>query len=147
MDRRKFVLACVAAPLVGGCVRFHFVPGTYDNGKVVVARRMLEGQPYALVETPSLAFPIFVHRQSTGAYAAVLTRCMHRGCTVEPADNRLVCPCHGSEYTHLGEILKGPTEKPLIAFAVQQDEQNIYILDVNTVSSGVTGGASFGVNS
>lgn len=130
MDRRTFVLSCAAVPFVGGCVRYHFVHGTLDEGRVVVARRLLQGHPYALVETPSLTFPIFLHEATPGEFTAVLTRCMHRGCTVEPADDRLVCPCHGSEYTNTGEVLKGPTEKPLITFAVRHDAQNIYILDV-----------------
>lgn len=130
MDRRDFVLACGVLPFAGACVRFHYVRGVVVADRVVVARAGLRGQPYALVETPGLRFPIFVHETAPGEYSAVLTRCMHRGCTVEPAEGRLVCPCHGSEYTPEGAVLKGPTERPLIRFPVQSDAQNIYILDV-----------------
>lgn len=130
MDRRHFVLACGIAPLLGSCVRYHFVPGVVESGRVVVPRTAFAEFPYALVEVPGLRFPIFVHRSAPGEFSAVLTRCMHRGCTVEPGDERLVCPCHGSEYSHVGEVLKGPTERGLIRFPVQVDARNVYILDV-----------------
>jgi Rieske Fe-S protein len=106
-----------------------FVSGRLEAGRIVVAKSELAEQPFALVETPSLEFPIYVHRQGPDDYSAVLTRCMHRGCTVEPEGGRLVCPCHGSEYTSAGAILKGPTELPLIRFPVTTDEANIYIHD------------------
>lgn len=130
MDRREFVLACGVVPFAGACVRFHYVHGVVVADRVVVSRAALRGQSYALVETSGLRFPIFVHESAPGEYSAVLTRCMHRGCTVEPAAGRLVCPCHGSEYTPDGVVLKGPTERPLIRFPVRTDAQNLYILDV-----------------
>jgi cytochrome b6-f complex iron-sulfur subunit len=52
---------------------------------------------------------------------------MHRGCQVEPAADRLVCPCHGSEYTYTGDILKGPTELPLRRFPVSADANAVVI--------------------
>lgn len=130
MDRRRFVLTCAAVPLATACVRYRYVQGRMEAGRVVVLRSALQGNPYALVEVPSLSFPVFVHESSPGEFTAVLTRCMHRGCTVEPADGHLVCPCHGSEYSNSGAVLKGPTEKPLIRFAVNTDAEHIYILDV-----------------
>lgn len=134
IDRRAFLAVCAVAPIAGACVRMNFVAGRLDAGRIVVEKSELGEQAFALVETPSLEFPVYVHRQSAGEYSAVLTRCMHRGCTVEPEGGRLVCPCHGSEYTSVGEILKGPTELPLIRFPVTSDETHIYI-------HGVTEGA------
>jgi Rieske Fe-S protein len=51
----------------------------------------------------------------------VSTRCGHRGCQVEPAAAKLVCPCHGSEYTLDGTILQGPTLRPLERYRVTVD--------------------------
>lgn len=131
MDRRAFVLACGVAPLVGACARMTYVPGRMDGGTVTVSRAELAGKPFALVDVPSLEFPIYVHREAApDSFTAVLTRCMHRGCTVEPDQGRLVCPCHGSEYTTLGEVLRGPTREPLIRFEVRVDAENIHILGV-----------------
>lgn len=129
LDRRAFLAVCAVAPIAGACVRMNFISGRLDAGRIVVAKSELAAQPFALVETPALEFPIYVHRQGPDDYSAVLTRCMHRGCTVEPEGGRLVCPCHGSEYTSLGEVLKGPTQRPLIRFAVTTDAERIYIHD------------------
>jgi cytochrome b6-f complex iron-sulfur subunit len=57
---------------------------------------------------------------------------MHRGCTVEPAEDRLVCPCHGSEYTAEGEVLKGPTQRALISYGVESDAEYVYLLNVTS---------------
>jgi cytochrome b6-f complex iron-sulfur subunit len=52
---------------------------------------------------------------------------MHRGCQVEPAAEHLVCPCHGSEYTNTGEVLKGPTQRPLRRIPVSVVGESIVI--------------------
>jgi Rieske Fe-S protein len=45
------------------------------------------------------------------AYSA---RCTHLGCLINKADNgNLVCPCHGSEFSSNGEVIRGPADKPL----------------------------------
>ena len=129
IHRRAFLAACAAVPFAGACARLTFVSGRLDAGRIVVAKADLVNDSYALVEVPSFDFPIYVHHHGVDDYSAVLTRCGHRGCTVEPERERLVCPCHGSEYTHLGAILKGPTERPLMQFEVATDSEHVYILD------------------
>ena len=40
--------------------------------------------------------------------------CTHLGCKINETENdRLVCPCHGSEYDFSGKIVKGPAYKNL----------------------------------
>lgn len=40
--------------------------------------------------------------------------CTHLGCIINQTENdRLVCPCHGSEYDLNGNVLKGPAYKNL----------------------------------
>ncbi|MHB1298804.1 MAG: QcrA and Rieske domain-containing protein [Gemmatimonadaceae bacterium] len=131
MDRREFLTlctACAVVPLVGACASMNYVPGLLDSsGRVLVAKSEFIAKPFALVDAPGIEFPLYVHQHGTDDYSAVLTRCMHRGCTVEPTEGRLVCPCHGSEYTNVGAVLKGPTELPLVRFPVTLDAENIYI--------------------
>ncbi len=114
---------------LGACARFHYVQSGLEEGAIVVLKRDLADRDGVLVEHPSLAFPVFLAHAGNGEYTAVLTRCMHRGCTVEPADGHLVCPCHGSEYSKSGAVLKGPTEQPLIPFPVRVEGDRILILD------------------
>lgn len=132
VERRQFVAACGALAL-GACARFHYVSSELRDGAIVVSTRELADRDGVLVEHASLAFPLFVARGGDAGYTAVLTRCMHRGCTVEPADGHLVCPCHGSEYSPSGAVLKGPTEQPLIAFPVRVEGERILILDTQRV--------------
>lgn len=41
-------------------------------------------------------------------------KCTHLGCTINKVENeRLLCPCHGSEYDLDGNVLKGPAYKNL----------------------------------
>ena len=116
-----------ALPLLQGCARFNVVYSGVEGSRLVVTRESLGTAGFALVEAPGLTFPIYLYRHEGDRYSAVLTRCMHRGCQVEPADGHLVCPCHGSEYDNEGAILKGPTELPLIRYEVTADAENIYI--------------------
>lgn len=64
------------------------------------------------------ASPVYVLALAGGGYAALSPICSHRGCTVNIEGPRLVCPCHGSTYDRSGQVLRGPAERPLEAFAV-----------------------------
>lgn len=131
IHRRSFLAACAAAPLaipfLGACARLSYVSGRVDGDRIVVAKNVFAVDPFALIEVPGLKFPIYVHQHSAEDYSAVHTRCTHRGCTVEPEGGRLVCPCHGSEYTQLGVLLKGPAQRSLQRFGVTTDGENVYI--------------------
>ena len=59
---------------------------------------------------------VFVLAIGDGQFAAVSSRCTHRGCTIDVTGQQLVCPCHGSTYTRGGTVLRGPAEEPLRAF-------------------------------
>jgi Rieske Fe-S protein len=112
VNRRRFLgrlEAASAAAIAGamglplsGCLGFHYVNATLVGNRLVI-------------------------RHSDGSYTAVSTRCMHLGCQVEPTAGHLVCPCHGSEYTNDGRILKGPTPLPLRKFPVLVDGEGILI--------------------
>ena len=137
LSRREFLrhletlsasAACGALlPGLTGCARFQFVNSGLEGGRLVVSRAEFGAGPFALVEAPNLAMPIYLYQHPDGEFTAVLTRCMHRGCQVEAADGHLVCPCHGSEYDNAGRILKGPTQLPLIRFPVEADGESIYV--------------------
>jgi len=133
VSRREFVeqlsVGVVGAlPLVAGaCARFQYVGSGLENGRLVVSLAEFGAGPFALVDAPNLPMPIYLYQHADGRFTAVLTRCMHLGCQVEPAGGHLICPCHGSEYNNAGGILKGPTQLPLIRFPVETQDGNLYI--------------------
>ncbi len=136
MDRRTFIsrvealglgFFCGAGSLLGGCAESRFVMARQDGQQLVVSKAEVVGRGDFLVERPGHARPIYVFHRGGDDYVAVWTRCTHRGCQVAPAGERLVCPCHGSEYTREGRVVQGPAVHDLQRFSVTADEQYIYI--------------------
>lgn len=137
MNRREFLdrgLTLPTCALVGGlslplagCIGFHYVNTTVEGNRLIIRRTDFGEGRFVLVDAPGLQLPLYVYRLDDGAFSAVSTRCMHRGCQVEPAADHLVCPCHGSEYTNTGEVLKGPTQRPLRRLLVTADAERIVI--------------------
>ncbi|KXG77683.1 FAD-dependent oxidoreductase [Thermotalea metallivorans] len=55
------------------------------------------------------------YRDEEGKLHLVDTTCTHLGCELQwnAAEKSWDCPCHGSRYTYEGNIVEGPTTKPL----------------------------------
>lgn len=145
MNRRDFLrrserlaagaLACGAGLSLHGCLGFHYVNTSVSGNRLVIRREEFGSSRFVLVDAPGLALPLYVYRLDDGGFSAVSTRCMHRGCQVEPAAEHLVCPCHGSEYSNTGEILKGPTLEPLRRLPVVVEGETI-VIELPPTSSG-----------
>lgn len=60
-----------------------------------------------------LDYPILLIKASPERFVALSTECMHLGCTVKKQPSVIRCPCHGSVYDLSGNVLNGPTERPL----------------------------------
>lgn len=137
MDRRAFLVRlellaggvmCGALPLLAsGCApRARYYAAVVSGNRLgVPVTQLAEGG--VLVEDPRSELPIYLRRDANDTFTAVSTRCGHRGCQVEPTAEKMVCPCHGSEYTFEGAILQGPTERPLVRYRVSSENDMIYI--------------------
>lgn len=54
--------------------------------------------------------------------------CTHQQCDINSFQNeRLVCPCHGSQYNTDGEVVGGPAPAPLQEFTVERDGNTVTI--------------------
>ena len=63
--------------------------------------------------------PVIVSQPSKGKVVAFSAVCTHRGCTVAPKGDQLVCPCHGSTYDiATGDNTGGPAPSPLAKIPV-----------------------------
>ena len=137
MGRRPFLKQWVgravralggALPLRGaGAARAVYLTPTVVGARLAVRVADAIAAGGLLVEDPRSDLPIFLRRTPGGDYTAVSTKCGHRGCQVEPAADRMACPCHGSEYTFEGAILQGPTQRALTRFRVTADVEHVYI--------------------
>lgn len=137
MERRAFLrsIECAAiGALCGGlpasilsCSGLRYVPASRDGNRLAVLRADIGTAPFVLLQHPTIPRSIYLHHHPDGNYSAVLTLCSHQGCEVEPAGDRLACPCHGSQYELTGEVIRGPAERPLRRYDVTADLEHIYI--------------------
>jgi|SRR5690606_2707155 len=137
MERRAFLrsIECAAiGALCGGipasvlsCSGLRYVPALREGNRLTVLRADIGSAPFVLLQHPIIPRSIYLHRHADGAYSAVLTLCSHQGCEVEPAGDRLACPCHGSQYQLTGEVIRGPAERPLRRYDVTIDPEHVYI--------------------
>jgi Rieske Fe-S protein len=118
---------------VGACSGARYVTATpTPDNRLLVPRAVFEGRGHALVQWPGSELPIYVRHSEADAadgdaWTAVWTQCTHQGCQVEPAGDRLACPCHGSEYTFEGQVLQGPAPLPLRRFRVTEEGDHLAI--------------------
>ncbi|ELY86425.1 FAD-dependent oxidoreductase [Natrinema altunense] len=92
-DRIKSLLASLEARGSGG------IP---DTGEARVVRRTDQ--------------PLGIYRDEEETVHAVSATCPHMGCLVRWNDAEATwdCPCHGSRFTHEGEVLSGPAVEGLL---------------------------------
>lgn len=73
----------------------------------------------------------FIILNKDGVTTVFTSHCTHLGCKIKEVKNeRLICPCHGSEYDLNGVPLKGPAFKPLkkIPSKVSSNKTSIEII-------------------
>ena len=96
-------------------------------GRLILDGSLLNDAAGVFVEAPGAERPIYVSRGPSGGVSAVLASCTHRGCQPEPVADRLICPCHGSEFTADGEVLEGPADRPLVRYEVTSEQGDLVI--------------------
>lgn len=100
------------APLIKADVTGSFI--RFDTGIPELSKH---GDGVALT-SEQLDYPILLIRRKDETFSALSTECMHLGCTVKKQKTVLRCPCHGSVYDFEGNVMNGPTEKPLRTYEV-----------------------------
>jgi cytochrome b6-f complex iron-sulfur subunit len=83
----------------------------------------------ALVNASGRSF--LVSRTGQSSFTALTAICTHEGCTVSNYQNEVYeCPCHGSQYSTSGSVLKGPASSPLRQFTTNFSNN---VLTITTV--------------
>lgn len=134
MKRKEFIRLISAgavcsglAPLVQGCITYRYADATVEKDKVIVSKAAFQDDNFVLIRNPQSKSPIYLHRNSEDDVIALLMECTHKQCTVNPAGNRLSCPCHGSQFDSRGKVLKGPARKDLSRYETETSEDEIFI--------------------
>jgi len=81
---------------------------------IKVTQKLAEGDVYLAPE-----FALF--KDSTKVWAVSRT-CTHLGCRLNYSEKEkvLICPCHQSKFTPVGERIEGPAKKNLPGFPVEK---------------------------
>lgn len=69
---------------------------------------------------------VAVIREAGEIYALSLV-CTHLGCSVTVTPRELLCPCHGSVFDRRGNVVKGPADRPLMRYAVEDRGDRIVV--------------------
>ena len=68
----------------------------------------------------SSAANVLVSRTAQDAFTAVTAVCTHEACTISGISGSIyVCPCHGSQFSASGGVVKGPAAQPLRQFTTR----------------------------
>jgi len=70
---------------------------------------------------------IAVVREGNRYYALSLV-CTHLGCTVEVTPKTVSCPCHGSVFDRSGKVVRGPADRPLERYEVEDRGEFLAVL-------------------
>lgn len=137
ISRRAFVrrLPVVTGGLAGGlcvvaswgCAGTPWVTGSLRPDGILFPVSALGVEGGGFVHAPGMERPLYVHRDGDGEWVAVLASCTHRGCQPDSFDGRLVCPCHGSEFSLDGQVLEGPADRPLTRYAVTTEGDDLLV--------------------
>jgi Rieske Fe-S protein len=131
MNRREFVVGALATAGCGGLVSCAnqnaggAAKGPVDVGVAADYRR--DGVVSRWAETHG-----FYLVRERGRLFAVSGICTHRKCLVAPEmdrDMQLVCDCHGSRFSEMGLVLKGPASRSLPHFGIGLDSTGHIIVD------------------
>ncbi len=69
---------------------------------------------------------------------ALYQKCPHLGCRVPSCltSQWFECPCHGSQYNRVGEKRGGPAPRGMDRFAMQVNENDVFIVDTGAIIQG-----------
>lgn len=75
-----------------------------------------------------LAGRFYISRTEDGLLA-LWQKCTHLGCAVPwvEAEGRFHCPCHGSIFNAVGEVLGGPAPRPLDTFPITVKSGEVWV--------------------
>ncbi len=89
--------------------------------------------PGAAFTPPGRSVALF--RDAEGVYAVSLI-CTHLGCIVKAIPEGFACPCHGSHFDPVGDVVRGPAPTPLPWVKVTGEQGHYVVDEATTVPAG-----------
>jgi cytochrome b6-f complex iron-sulfur subunit len=66
---------------------------------------------------------------SAEGFAALAAVCTHLGCIVSATPSGFACPCHGSQFSREGAVVKGPAPSPLVWYELSLAADGQMVVD------------------
>ena len=129
INRRMFVLAATAT--ICGCAMGDAAGETASGATSVDVGDVKDFDKDGVFDKFAKTKKILIVRESGKLYA-ISSVCPHRSCGIKPAATAgggLRCPCHGSSFSALGEVKKGPATESLAHLAVALDDRKHVTVD------------------
>ncbi|MBF0473488.1 MAG: ubiquinol-cytochrome c reductase iron-sulfur subunit [Nitrospirae bacterium] len=73
---------------------------------------------------------VFIFSENSGLYA-ISSICTHLGCIVSQTDSGFLCPCHGSRYDGIGNVVGGPAPRALPWLEISLHEDGNLVVDAS----------------
>ena len=124
-SRRQFITTVALLLTSGGLLLRYLTPRSNKKRQVLVS--------CASADVPHNGALVFQNerlallRDGSGLYALSLV-CTHLGCTVTVSAQELACPCHGSTFDRQGMVLKGPADRALRRYVVEDRDGLVEVL-------------------
>lgn len=105
-----------------GSLRFFFPRILYEPPQQFIAGKPEDYQIGEVSTRMKKEQRVWMIRSEKGIYA-LISVCTHLGCTPiwHSAENRIKCPCHGSNFLVDGQNIAGPAPSPLFRAAISLD--------------------------
>ncbi|MBL4593649.1 MAG: Rieske (2Fe-2S) protein [Flavobacteriales bacterium] len=116
--------------LLNSCTSIKYIQPIIKNNKITVSINEFAENKFVVVNTEQLPSSIYLNKINDSSYSALLMLCTHKNCSVNPTGSFLTCPCHGSQFSNKGKVLRGPAEERLTEYQVLINEKQITI-DLN----------------
>lgn len=124
-SRRAFIAKIILLIGALGLLKKFLTPDSARQRKVLVSVRKSD-LPLSGALVYREARLALMRRENGEPYALSLL-CTHLGCLVTVHEERIACPCHGSEFDLQGNVLKGPADRPLRRFTVDERDGMIEV--------------------
>ena len=113
-----------------GSLRFFFPRILYEPAQQFIAGKPEDYQVGEVSTRMKKEQRVWMIRNKQGIYA-LISVCTHLGCTPiwHSNENRIKCPCHGSNFLVDGQNIAGPAPSPLFRAAVSLDLAGNIVVD------------------
>ncbi|MEY8021410.1 ubiquinol-cytochrome c reductase iron-sulfur subunit [Muriicola sp. SD30] len=121
--------------LLHSCAGLYYASFAEEEGMLRISKgefKQIKGgkqneRDFVVIQSGSMQYPIGVFKTPNQGFTASLMQCTHRGCELNIGGGIYNCPCHGSEFDRLGQVMQGPAEENLKSFPITTDNEHIYI--------------------